>query len=232
MGKINTNSNAYIIAYASGLVLVVAFLLAFISQALQSTIDKNIEIDKKNQILRALNIRDLADNDAIEAKYAEVVVADQIIDANATIVKEGTNKDQDGFKAKKISKEEGLPLYVCNVNGETKYVIPMEGKGLWDMIWGYVAVNADKKQVYGAYFNHKGETAGLGAIISEYENFQKQFAGKSVKEGDTYLSVVKFGNVKNLAIECDGISGATKTCDGVSAMIGEGLNMYEAFLNK
>ena len=108
----------------------------------------------------------------------------------------------------------------------------MKGKGLWGPVWGYVSINADKKNVYGAYFNHEGETAGLGAIISKYENFQKQFAGKTLKKGDECLSVVKHGTVKNADLQCDGISGATKTCDGVSAMIEECLSMYGAFLNK
>lgn len=230
MGKINTNSNGYIMLYASVLVLVVAFLLAGVYQALKPLSDANVEIDKKSQILKSLNIRDIEDNDSIVAKYAEVVEADQVIDINANVVKEGKEKVNDGFRVEKFSENE-MPLYVCKVNGETKYVIPMKGKGLWGPVWGYVSVNADKKNVYGAYFNHEGETAGLGAIISEV-SFQKQFAGKALKKGDNYLSVVKFGTVKDAEIQCDGISGATKTCDGVSAMIADGLKMYSAFLNK
>ena len=115
MGKFNTNSNGYIIAYASVLVLIVAFLLAFVYQALKPLSDANVEIDKKNQILKSLNIRDLDNNDAIVAKYDEVVEADQVIDANAAIVKDGQNKDDDGFKIDKLSSE-NLPLYVCKVN--------------------------------------------------------------------------------------------------------------------
>lgn len=230
MGKINTNSNGYIMLYASVLVLVVAFLLAGVYQVLKPLSDANVEIDKKSQILKSLNIRDIEDNDAVVAKYAEVVEADQIIDINANVVKDGKEKVNDGFRVEKFSENE-MPLYICKVNGETKYVIPMKGKGLWGPVWGYVSVNADKKNVYGAYFNHEGETAGLGAIISE-KSFQEQFAGKALKKGDNYLSVVKFGTVKDSEIQCDGISGATKTCDGVSAMIADGLKMYGAFLNK
>ena len=231
MGKLNTNSNGYIIAYASGLVLIVAFLLAGVYQALKPLSDANVEIDKKSQILKSLNIRDIDDNDAIVAKFAEVVEADQIIDIKANVLKEGKEQVNDGFRVDKISENE-MPLYICKDNGETKYVIPMKGKGLWGPIWGYVSVNADKKNVYGAYFNHEGETAGLGAIISEYENFQKQFAGKNLCKDGKYLSVVKYGTVKDPDVQCDGISGATKTCDGVSAMIADGLQMYSAFLNK
>ncbi|MDE5947371.1 MAG: Na(+)-translocating NADH-quinone reductase subunit C, partial [Prevotella sp.] len=75
----NTNSNTYIIIYSSVMVVIVAFLLAFISQALKPAQEANVALDKKKQILAALNIRDL-DNVAAAAKYSEVVTADEIID--------------------------------------------------------------------------------------------------------------------------------------------------------
>ena len=167
---IDTSSNTYTIIYASVVVIIVAFLLAFISKALEPQSMANVRIDKKSQILAALNIRDI-DKSEVEKTYNEVIVADKIIKSDGSVVSEGTGKDKDGFAVedKNISAD-NLPLYVCNVNGETKYVIPMTGKGLWDAIWGYVAVNADKTTIYGAYFSHKGETAGLGAIITEYES--------------------------------------------------------------
>ena len=144
---------------------------------------------------------------------------------------------KDGFAVedKEISAE-NLPLYVCNVNGETKYVMPLTGKGLWDAIWGYVAVNADKNTIYGVYFSHKGETAGLGAIITEYEKFQKQFEGKKVLNADksaVLISVAKKGKfVEGLTDEsrCDAITGATLTSDGVNNMLHECLSRYMTFL--
>lgn len=224
MGKLNTNSNGYIIAYSAILVLIVAFLLAFVYQALKPLSDANVEIDKKSQILAALNIRDL-NNDAVVSKYNEVVESDQVIDASANVL-----KSNGGFNT--AASNDSLPLYVCNVNGEKKYVLPLKGKGLWGPIWGYLAINADKQTVYGAYFNHESETAGLGARIVEYEAFQKQFAGKKLSKDNAVLSVVKFQTVKDPEIECDGISGATKTGNGVSDMIKDGLSSYSAFLKK
>ena len=110
MGKLNTNSNGYIIAYASGLVLIVAFLLAGVYQALKPLSDANVEIDKKSQILKSLNIRDI--DDAMVAKFAEVVEADQIIDIKANVLKEGKEQVNDGFRVDKISENE-MPLYIC-----------------------------------------------------------------------------------------------------------------------
>lgn len=233
---IDTNSNVYTILYACGLVIVVAFLLAFFSQVLAPKSEANVRIDKKSQILAALNIRGI-DKSEVENKYSEVVLADEIINADGSVINEGTGKDEAGFNVedKNISAE-NLPLYICEVNGEKKYVIPMTGKGLWDGIWGYIALNADKNTVYGAFFSHKGETAGLGARITEYEDFQKQFEGKKVQNenGDAVaLSVVKKGkDVQGLAIDsrCDAVTGATLTSDGVNNMLHECLSRYMTFL--
>ena len=85
MAKLNTNSNAYIIAYSCVMVVIVAFLLAFISSSLKPTQDVNVALDKKKQILAALNIRDLS-NDASAKKYQEIITADAIVDVDGNIV--------------------------------------------------------------------------------------------------------------------------------------------------
>ena len=159
--KLNTDGNTYTIIYSCIVVVIVAFLLAFVSKVLEPQSMANVRIDKKSQILAALNLRDVEKTE-VEKTYDEVVVADEIIDKDGNVVKDGASKDADGFAVedKNIS-DSNLPLYVCKVNGETKYVIPVTGKGLWDAIWGYVALNADKNTIYGVYFTHKGETAGL-----------------------------------------------------------------------
>ncbi|MEG1580980.1 MAG: NADH:ubiquinone reductase (Na(+)-transporting) subunit C [Bacteroidaceae bacterium] len=231
----NTNSNSYTIIYASVVVIIVAFLLAFVSKVLQPQSDANVAIDKKNQILSALNIRNVEKTD-VENRYAKYVVADQIIDINGRVVKDGKSKDKDAFhvSTKEIT-DECLPLYLCEINGETKYVIPVTGKGLWGGLWGYIALNADKATVYGTYFSHESETAGLGARITEYEGFQKQFEGKKIMNPseEITLSVLKRGKeVQGVTAEnkCDGITGATLTCDGVNNMLHDCLSKYKTFL--
>lgn len=229
--KLNTNSNTYTIVYASIVVIVVAFLLAFVSQVLEGPSKANERIDKKKQILSALNIRGL-DNKQVEDEYAKVVSADCIIDSKGKVVEDGAGKDQNGFTVdSKDITPDYLPLYVCQVGGATKYVIPLSGKGLWGSIWGYIALNEDGNTVYGAYFGHQSETAGLGARISDLD-FQEQFKGKKVMSGDgaVALKVVKKGQVKEIDFECDGISGATLTMNGVTAMFAECIARYHAFL--
>ncbi len=228
--KLNTNSNAYTITYATVVVVIVAFLLAFAYAGLKERSDSNERIDKKQQILAALNIRNV-DKVQTEDRYKEVVMADEIVNARGQVLKQGTQKDQDGFKVdRKSMSSECLPVYVCRVGKETKYVIPMVGKGLWGSIWGFVALNADGQTIYGAYFSHESETAGLGSLIKE-EPFQKEFQGKKAYlNGIPTLKVVKSGTVKDANTECDGITGATLTSKGVNDMIHEYLKNYQAYL--
>lgn len=229
--KLNTNSNTYTIIYACVVVVVVAFLLAFVSSVLKAPSEANERIDKKKQILASLNIRNL-DNAQVEAEYDKVVTADEVVNDKGELLKNGENRDKDGFLiGRKDMDKDNLPVFVCTVDGETKYVLPLVGKGLWGTIWGYLALNDDCRTVYGAYFSHESETAGLGALITE-EKFQNEFIGKTVTDeaGNVVIDVVKFGQVKDETTQCDGISGATLTTNGVRDMIHEYVKMYEAYL--
>ena len=232
---LNTNSNTYTIIYSSIIVVVVAFLMAFVFQALKPAQDANVALDKKKQILAALNIRDLTDEQAA-AEYAKDITADKIIDATGKTVSKGSEGgEESGFKLNSADYKAGkLALFVCKVNGETKYVMPVYGMGLWGPIWGYIAVNADKTTVFGAYFNHESETAGLGAEIKDNIAWQEQFKGKKIfKNGsdDVALSVLKKSDVKDPTTQCDGVTGATLTSNGVSAMLKDCLSKYKTFLN-
>ena len=191
MAKLNTNSNAYIIVYSAILVVIVAFLLAFVYQALKPMQDANVALDVKKQILYSLNIRDL-DGAEAEAKYAEVVKAEQEIN--------------------------GQKVYACQVGDQQVVVVALKGMGLWGGISGYLAVDKDDK-VYGAYFNHESETAGLGAEIKDSQEWQEKFIGKKIfdESGNVILSVVK--KVENPESQVDCVTGATLTSNGVDAML-------------
>lgn len=201
-----TNSNSYTIIYSAVIVVIVAFLLAFVYQTLKPRQDANEALDRKKQVLYSLNIRGL-DDKAAEAKYSEVVKQE---------------KDVDGQK-----------IYTCNVNGQTKYVFTMTGRGLWGGISGFIAVNDDKNTVYGAYFNHEGETAGLGAEIKDNVKWQEKFQGKKIFNGknrsNIALTVKK--EVKDPTTQVDAVTGATLTSNGVANMLHDGLGKFIKFLN-
>ena len=221
----NTNSNSYTIIYAAIMVVIVAFLLAFVSSSLKDMQNANVKNDTKKQILSAINVTEVTDADAEFAKYE---VKDMLAQADGTLAAyEGEfNTSYKGEIA-----ENRLHVFECKVDGATKYILPIYGAGLWGPIWGYVALNDDKDTVYGVYFNHAGETPGLGAEITT-PKFQAPFVGKKVLEnGEVGLSVVKAGKVAKPDYEVDGISGGTITSQGVDAMLKDCLKLYKPFLS-
>lgn len=201
--KLNTNSNTYTIIYSAILVIVVAFLLAFVYQALKPIQDKNVELDTKIHKLNALNIRHLAKSD-VEKTFEGV------------FVEEKTQGD--------------VNFEVFNVDGQQKYLVPVKGQGLWGPIWGYIAVDEDKNTIFGADFQHEGETAGLGALLTE-QSFQEKFMGKKIcSEGteEASIAVVKKGKEGDLKPEniVDAITGATLTSNGIDQMVRDGLKNW------
>lgn len=233
MAKLNTNSNTYIIAYSCIMVVIVAFLLAFVSSTLKPTQDINVALDKKKQILAALNIRNLSNEESAQ-KYAEVVNADAIIDAEGNIVEKGEKGgEQTGFKLNSADYKEGkLAIYDCTVDGKQKYVVPVYGMGLWGPIWGYIALDEDLQTIVGAYFDHDSETPGLGAKIKDDPSFRAEFIGKKVNvASDPVFSVVKVGTSADENSSVDAITGATMTSKGLGEAIAFWLKAYAPFLS-
>ena len=230
--RLNTNANGYTLVYSTVIVVIVAFLLAFVFKALKPMQDVNIALDKKKQLLYALNVRNV-DNAAAAEKYKRLIVADEIIDVNGKLINKGEpGGEKAGFTLNSADYKAGkLALFVCKVNGQTKYIIPVYGMGLWGPINGFIALNDDKNTVYGAYFNHEGETAGLGAEIKDNIKWQKLFQGKKLFGNDNSkiaLSVVK--KVEDPTTQVDAVTGATLTSNGVSNMLAECLSKYLIFL--
>jgi NADH:ubiquinone oxidoreductase, Na(+)-translocating, C subunit len=230
--RLNTNANGYMLVYSTVIVVIVAFLLAFVFKALKPMQDVNVALDKKKQLLYALNVRNV-DNAAAAEKYKQLIVADEIIDVNGKLINKGEpGGEKAGFTLNSADYKAGkLALFVCKVNGQTKYIIPVYGMGLWGPINGFIALNDDKNTVYGAYFNHEGETAGLGAEIKDNIKWQKLFQGKKLFGNDNSkiaLSVVK--KVEDPTTQVDAVTGATLTSNGVSDMLAECLSKYLIFL--
>ena len=205
--KLNTNSNVYTFVYMTIVVVIVAVLLALANQALKPRQDANVLLDKQKQILGALKV-DFSQADPAEVYYTLV---------------------QDTLR---YGEQE---VYVANLNGATKYILPLTGKGLWGGIGGYLALDEDKNTIYGVNFNHESETPGLGAKIVEIP-FREQFEGKHIRnaEGEVVsVAVLKAGSKAEGQEQVDAISGATITSSGVSTMLNEELvNNYVEFLNE
>ena len=239
-----TDSNLYTILFATGMVLVVGSLLAFLASSLKPTIDENKRIEKQQNILYAMGVNEndessaiFVSKDKVGAEFSKYITKQLVIQGGKTTEDENAylidvKKEQ---TAEKEGKERRLPLFVGEKDGKTFYIAPIRGKGLWDAVWGYVGMD-ENMVIQGAYFDHKGETAGLGANI-KLRFFMDDFIGEHLK---------KDGNFKGIAIsksnndpknedktdnEVDAIAGATITGDGVSAMIKSELRKYVSFFN-
>ena len=223
---IDTNSNVYTIVYASVMVIIVAFMLAFVSSSLKPMQDANVENDTKGQILTSLNLD--IDGMDVSSVFAEKV-QDMIWNGTELVPYEGKFNSTYGS----LIKEGELHVFVASTDAGTKYVIPVTGRGLWGGLWGYVALNEDKQTIYGTYFYHESETAGLGSRIAE-RAFQNLFSNKPLFENgnnsEIALSVVKSGSAQS-EYEVNGITGATLTSNGVDAMIKNGLGAYITFIS-
>ncbi|MBO4722858.1 MAG: NADH:ubiquinone reductase (Na(+)-transporting) subunit C [Muribaculaceae bacterium] len=235
----NKNSNIYQIIYASVMVLIVGTVLAFIYMALKPKQDDNIANDKRGQILSAVFLKP-ADKSQIEDTFNKYIVEGFIVDENGNTV---SNDKQETFEVNMknniMEKSRKLPVFKCKLDdGSIKYIIPVYGAGktggLWGPIWGYVAVNDNGKDIYGAYFSHEGETPGLGAEIAN-PKFQDQFKGKKIYVDGEFksISVMKAGQKPTDGSEyVDAISGGTMTSRGVEAMLKDCMEPYDAFFKK
>ena len=240
----NTDSNKYTILFAIGMVVVVGSLLAFTASSLKPNIVENERMEKQQNILYAMGVNEngatdivFVGTDKVADEFSKYIAKQLIVDASGNAVENNeaylidVKKEQ--AKAKNGQKRD-LPLFVGQKAGQTYYIAPIRGKGLWDAIWGYVAMD-ENMVIKGAYFDHKGETPGLGANIKQ-RYFMDDFNGEKLltASGEFKGITVAKGNndPKNLIkddYEVDALAGATITGDGVSAMIKSDLKLYLPF---
>lgn len=223
--------------YAAILTVVCGGLLAFASESLKEKQQANIALEQKENILST--VMTLNEGDDANVIYAKKVRA-FVVDYNGNVV-EGKKATDISVEAeyKKPAKDRMLPVYEfrdeTNPDKIDYVVFPIHGFGLWDRIWGYVALQSDLNTVQGTVFQHKGETPGLGARIAS-EDIQNRYKGKKVFEGDQVASVVMMkgeGNdYSSEAHKVDGMSGATLTAKGVNNMLTDYLACYDNYIKK
>ncbi len=241
---INTDKNSYTVIFAAVMVVVVGSLLAFFASALSEKISENERLEKQQNILYAMGINENEDEGSVNFIPTDKVAGEFSKYIQEQLVIEGdkiTENDQAyliDLKKQETASKNGetrkLPLFIGEKDGKKFYIIPMRGKGLWDAIWGFVALDQNLV-VQGVYFDHKAETPGLGANIKQ-RYFMDDFTGESILDGTEYagITVAKGNNDPTNNIkddnEVDALAGATITGNGVSAMIKESVKMYKPYL--
>lgn len=226
----NKQSNTYTIIYVVVLVVIVGAALAFASMSLKSRQQANEDNDRRRQILASVNITPAEDR--IQAEFDKYIVSQIVINEKGDSIGSDAFGISIAAESKVATDKRQLPLFVCSIDGTTKYIIPLYGAGLWGPIWGYLALNEDGSTIYGAYFGHQGETPGLGAEITK-DAFRNQFTGKSLFKNGQFEPVVVVKKGQKLAGDedyVDGVAGGTITSKGVSAMLGDCLKPYKTYL--
>jgi Na+-transporting NADH:ubiquinone oxidoreductase subunit C len=231
----NRDSNAYTFIFATLMVLVVASALAFTASSLKDLQASNVRKEKMQNILATIGVE--TDREQAETLYNQYITGELSLTSDG-----GYDEKVSAFEInlnnelKKPVNKQRFPLYEASVDGEKYYIVPLRGAGLWNAIWGYIALEEDKNTIKGAVFDHIGETAGLGAEITQ-EWFQNRFLGEKVFDENGNLVGINVSKTNNDPKdldkddhEVDAISGATITGDGVTNMILERLNHYLPYL--
>ena len=233
----NRDSNAYTFLFAGIMVLVVASSLAITASSLKDIQAENVRKEKMQNILSTIGIQ--TDREQAETLYNKFITEQLSLKTDGSVDTESNAFEiKLNNEIKKPVLDQRFPLYRASVDDESYYIVPLRGAGLWDAIWGYIALKEDKNTIKGAVFDHKGETAGLGAEITQ-QWFQDRFVDEKIFDTDGNLvgiSVSKTNNDPNDSDkddhEIDAISGATITGDGVTDMIKERLQHYLPYFQK
>ena len=227
----NRDSNKHTYIFSVIMVLSVAFVLSFTSESLKELQNANVKKEKMQNILSSVGIN--VSRDESELLYKDYISNELSLKSDGSIDDKVEAFDINlALEVKKDSDTQRYPLYIANVKNEKFYVIPLRGAGLWAEIWGYIALKDDINTIKGVSFDHKSETAGLGAEITE-DWFINSFTDEKIKDSEgnfvgVYLTKSNNdpGNKDKMDNEVDAISGATITGDGVSDMIIERIQNY------
>lgn len=231
-------STNYVVGFTLAMTVIVALTLSSLFYGTKDQVAQNADVFNKRAILSAISdkldkpVGDFSDQDVLtlfEEKVEQIVV-------------DMDGEEVDGIKAEKVDMakeskkpeaDRQLPLFIYKNGGEKVYIVAVRGSGLWDAIWGNVALQSDFNTVIGASFDHAGETPGLGAEIKDNPAFSKQFGGKKLYKDGAYVSVgVIKGGAKDIVHDVDGLSGATVTANGVDEMLYRGIKYYEPYFGK
>jgi Na+-transporting NADH:ubiquinone oxidoreductase subunit C len=238
---IDTDKNSYTIIFSIAMVFVVGAILAGLASGLRPLVKANERYEKQQNILYALGVNDNEGaNDVAFISTAEVedqfnkYIKKQYVLQNGELTENDEayliDVKKEETKAKNKDYSRRLPIFVGEKEGKEVYIVPVRGKGLWDAIWGFVALDKNMT-ITGVYFDHKAETPGLGAEIKQ-RYFMDDFTGEKFLTGEVFegISVAKGNNdPRNDRKEdhkIDALAGATITGDGVSAMLKKDVKMY------
>lgn len=243
------HSTGYILRFVLIMTTVVALVLAFMSTSLKPIHDTNAAIYNKKAIISAIQsqlpkpVAEMSD-DEIQAIF-DNSITQKVMDVDGNMLDEqavmsrgykaGQAENVDLAKERKKPEENRIyPIYEYKSGNDVFSIISVRGSGLWDAIWGNIALDGDLNTIVGASFDHQGETPGLGAEIKDNPKYSLNFIGKKIFDANGgYISITsRKGGAIDPLHDVDGITGATVTADGVTKMMKKGVARYLPYLKK
>lgn len=233
--KVNKDNTGYIFLFTFLLIGVVAVILSSLATSLAPQIAKNNETKKQMDLLQSIGIESTRSNaKELFEKYISSNPS-YVINHKGEIVKGESAFDIDirtQHRDRSISEgDKKYPLFIANKDGQTLYIVPMVGKGLWGPIWGYISLDDDRRTIYGVSYDHQGETPGLGAEIKQ-TFFTNRYVAETVADDNLNFNpivVVKDGTGSQ-PLKVDGITGGTITSKGVEEMVNRTMAIYLNYL--
>ena len=230
------------IRFAAVICVISSLLLSTTVVVLKKRQDDNIELDRMVNVLKAFGQpitnadgRPLTkeDVDSIFAAHIEEVLIDK---ESGNLLEGMTSADipKKERRAKTTDDKTVLPLYRwIEEEKVTQYAFPVSGRGLWSVIYGYLAVDDSLSEFRGITFYRHNETPGMGAEV-EKSWFQDQFRGKVFfMEGELQpLEIKKDGALPDDLHAVSGISAATMTGNGLKLFLNRDLVLYERYFSK
>jgi len=238
-------SNAYVIIFTAVMTMVVGGILSFTSQALEPAQKRSIELDTKSQILSSVMDREELNKMKPEEvlEYYDKRITSLVVDINGNEVTE--NEEGEPVVAEKVNIEKNYkkapedrlyPVFkymnADDPDAVDSYILPLYGAGLWDKIWGFIALDNGLETIVGAAYAHRAETPGLGARIATPQ-IQNRYVGKEIFNDNGELVSVTMvkgeGNSGLTEHQVDGMSGATITGKGLNDMLKNYLTYYQSY---
>jgi len=231
-------SNTYTFLFTGVVCIGCSFFVSLSAVGLRSRQEVNMKVDVQRNILRSVELPASADErptpPQIQRLFSDRMTA-IVVDTKGALVAGRTPQDVDPEKEPDL-----LPVFLRKDDGKiAAYTIPVSGKGLWSTLYGYLALEPDGITVKGLTYYKHGETPGLGGEV-EKPWFGANFKGKQILDDKGALRplAVAKGKVADSVPEgerghyVDGISGATLTGTGVTAMLAKTLTKYEPFFKE
>ncbi len=231
---LNKNSNDYTFGFSIAMVVIVGAVLSIAAIQLKPFQTENVRMEKMQNILYSISV--LSSREEASDLFDKYVI-EQVVLNNKGEVLEGVKafdidiqKQYKEVRAKARTEEKvEHPLFICEKDGEKIYVVPMVGTGLWGPVWGFVSLKSDLNTIFGATFDHKTETPGLGAEISE-DAFGNQFKNDVIyTDGEVSIKILKGGGGLEDPSGIDGITGGTITSVGVEEMVIRSFQVYKPY---